>query len=226
MKSQLASKTINLGQQQKLTLESSVRRKVKVQTEHGDVEFVTFRHLRDAKEHVALVFKGTSPGEIPLVRIHSECLTGDVFGSAKCDCGEQLQEALKTFSVKGGVLLYLRQEGRGIGLYNKLDAYALQAQGLDTFEANEHLGLPDDLRSYEVAAQMLKALGIKKIDLLSNNPDKEGQLVAYGIEVEHTQSTRVFVKKENRGYLEAKIKKGGHRINLKGAVAPRVRGWL
>jgi GTP cyclohydrolase II len=141
-------------------------------------------------------------------------LTGDVFSSGKCDCGEQLNEAIELMKGRGGILLYLRQEGRGIGLYNKLDAYHYQRQGFDTYEANRLVGYGDDLRDYTVAAQMLKALGVTSVQLLSNNPDKRERLRALGIEVRKQMSTGVFVKESNRAYLAAKVSKTGHRIVL------------
>ncbi|GAA4334856.1 GTP cyclohydrolase II [Pigmentiphaga soli] len=175
-------------------------------------EFITFSGF--AEEHIAIVFPALAPDATPLVRVHSECLTGDVFGSQLCDCGPQLHEAIDVFSREGGILLYLRQEGRGIGLYAKLSAYALQKQGLDTFEANRHLNLPEDARSFEPAAQMLKALGITRIRLLTNNPDKTGQLEQYGIEVESTIPTGVYLNPNNRNYLEAKVRVKKHTIPL------------
>jgi GTP cyclohydrolase II len=175
---------------------------------------VTFHGLADSAEHVAMVFG--DPGEAPLVRMHSECLTGDVFGSARCDCGPQLREAVERISAVGGVLLYLRQEGRGIGLYNKLDAYALQDHGLDTYAANSALGLPEDGRDYTAAAQMLGALGIGTIDLLSNNPDKGEQLSALGITVRDHVPTGVFSTPSNLSYLRAKVEHTGHTIALAG----------
>jgi GTP cyclohydrolase II len=192
---------------------ATVRRQIKIPLTNGDGTFFTFRGLKDSREHVAIAL-GTFTSRAPLVRIHSECLTGDVFGSAKCDCGEQLKEAMEKIRAEGGVLIYLRQEGRGIGLYNKLDAYALQSQGLDTYEANRTLGFDDDLRKYDVAAQILKAMGIKKIRLLSNNPDKRNQLENSGIKIEELVSTGVFVSDKNRGYLEAKVKTTSHNIDL------------
>ena len=177
---------------------ATVRQSVRVPIENLEADFITFQGLVDNQEHIALGLGNWKYTDKPLVRIHSECLTGDVFGSGKCDCGEQLKESIQEIHKKGGLVLYLRQEGRGIGLYNKLDAYALQAKGLDTYEANQQLGLKDDLRDYTVAAQMLRALGISKIKLLSNNPDKMGQLRSHGINVVEEISTGVFVKPSNR----------------------------
>ncbi|MER5979354.1 GTP cyclohydrolase II [Streptomyces sp. NPDC001857] len=177
-----------------------------------DAELVTFHGLADGQEHVAVVLG--DPGPVPLVRLHSECLTGDVFGSARCDCGPQLREAVERIADRGGVLLYLRQEGRGIGLYNKLDAYALQDQGLDTYEANAALGLPEDDRDYTAAAQMLRALGISGLDLLSNNPDKAGQLRALGIDVLDRVPTGVFTTEHNVRYLRAKVLQTQHTLPL------------
>ena len=177
-----------------------------------DAELVTFHGLADGQEHVAVVL-GT-PGPVPLVRLHSECLTGDVFGSARCDCGPQLREAVERIATTGGVLLYLRQEGRGIGLYNKLDAYALQDQGLDTYEANAALGLPEDGRDYTAAAQMLTALGVTSLDLLSNNPDKADQLRTLGIDVQDRVPTGVFTTPHNVRYLRAKVLQTQHTLPL------------
>ncbi|MEV7690091.1 GTP cyclohydrolase II [Streptomyces bungoensis] len=178
----------------------------------ADAELVTFDGLVDGREHIAVVLG--EPGPVPLVRLHSECLTGDVFGSARCDCGPQLREAAERISERGGVLLYLRQEGRGIGLYNKLDAYALQDQGLDTYEANAALGLPEDARDYTAAAQMLRALGIGELDLLSNNPDKAGQLRDLGIAVRDRVPTGVFTTDHNVRYLRAKVLQTQHTLPL------------
>ncbi|MEU1403968.1 GTP cyclohydrolase II [Streptomyces sp. NPDC005728] len=177
-----------------------------------DAELVTFHGLADGQEHVAVVLG--EPGPVPLVRLHSECLTGDVFGSARCDCGPQLREAVERIAERGGVLLYLRQEGRGIGLYNKLDAYALQDQGLDTYEANAALGLPEDARDYTAAAQMLRALGIGELDLLSNNPDKAEQLRSLGVVVRDRVPTGVFTTDHNVRYLRAKVLQTQHTLPL------------
>ncbi|MFD9739972.1 GTP cyclohydrolase II [Umezawaea sp. NPDC059074] len=202
-----------------LTARATVRTSVRVPLRFGDgfstaADTVTFHGLADQAEHVALVFGDPAASPAPLVRMHSECLTGDVFGSARCDCGPQLREAVERLSTEGGVLLYLRQEGRGIGLYNKLDAYALQDRGLDTYEANSALGLPEDGRDYTAAAQMLTALGIDTIDLLSNNPDKGAQLESHGITVRNHVPTGVFETASNVGYLRAKVEHTGHTIAL------------
>ncbi|MEV1080855.1 GTP cyclohydrolase II [Streptomyces sp. NPDC050211] len=186
-----------------------------------DAELVTFHGLADSQEHVAVVLG--DPGPVPLVRLHSECLTGDVFGSARCDCGPQLREAVERIADRGGVLLYLRQEGRGIGLYNKLDAYALQDQGLDTYAANTALGLPEDARDYTAAAQMLATLGIGELDLLSNNPDKAGQLRDLGISVRDRVPTGVFTTAHNVRYLRAKVLQTQHTLPL-GELTERTAG--
>lgn len=177
-------------------------------------QFITFDGLRDGREHFAVRF-GAPEGEAPLVRLHSECLTGDVFGSARCDCGPQLHDAIHRLSKLGGYLLYLRQEGRGIGLIAKLDAYRLQDQGMDTFAANRALGHADDERDYRVAADMLEALGVAQIKLLTNNPDKRRQLEAAGIKVAEMVPTGVFLGAHNRSYLEAKVKHSGHILDLR-----------
>ncbi|KAF5996292.1 MULTISPECIES: GTP cyclohydrolase II [Streptomyces] len=196
---------------------ATVRTRVTVPLRFGDgysvdAELVTFHGLADDKEHLAVVLG--KPGATPLVRLHSECLTGDVFGSARCDCGPQLREAVERIAERGGVLLYLRQEGRGIGLYNKLDAYALQDQGLDTYAANAALGLPEDGRDYTAAAQMLQALGIDDLDLLSNNPDKAEQLRDLGVTVSHRVPTGVFTTAHNVRYLRAKVLQTQHTLPL------------
>jgi GTP cyclohydrolase II len=177
----------------------------------------SFDGLADGREHVAVGLGDRhadgphSTARPPLVRLHSECLTGDVLGSQRCDCGPQLREAVQLIAEAGGYLLYLRQEGRGIGLYNKIDAYALQDGGLDTYEANVALGFGIDERDYAAAAQMLRALGVDELDLLTNNPDKVEQLEAAGIRVRARIPTGVHVSPLNRGYLEAKAF-GGHRL--------------
>lgn len=179
-----------------------------------EAETFTFHGLADGAEHLALALGTVPEGGTPLVRLHSECLTGDVFGSDRCDCGPQLRESVERISEAGGYLLYLRQEGRGIGLYNKLDAYALQDSGLDTYDANTALGLPEDGRDYTAAAQMLAALGATGVDLLSNNPDKAAQLAGLGITVRHRVPTGVHLSASNVRYLRAKVERTGHSIEL------------
>jgi GTP cyclohydrolase II len=173
-------------------------------------QIVAFRAADDGQEHVALIV-GAFGGKPPLVRLHSECLTGDVFGSLKCDCGPQLREALKIIgSEGGGVLLYLRQEGRGIGLANKIRAYSLQDRGLDTVDANLRLGFSDDERDYGYAAAMLRALGIEEVRLLSNNPRKAEGLAVSGIKVSERVAHTMPANPHNADYLETKRKRSGH----------------
>lgn len=181
-------------------------------------EVFTFTGLADGREHLALAlgeWRAALAGDgAPLVRPHSECLTGDVFGSERCDCGPQLREAVERIAAEGGFLLYLRQEGRGIGLYAKLDAYALQDAGLDTYEANLALGRGEDERDYSAAAQMLRALGADRIRLLSNNPDKALQLDALGIQVAGRVPTGVHLTGANAAYLSAKVSHTHHTLAL------------
>jgi GTP cyclohydrolase II len=173
----------------------------------------TFHGLADRREHLALGF-GDHAGRPPLVRPHSECLTGDVFGSQRCDCGAQLREAVERISEVGGYVLYLRQEGRGIGLYAKLDAYELQDAGLDTYEANLALGYAADGRTYTAAAQMLHALGADRVALLTNNPDKATQLERLGITVVDRVGTGVHLSPANARYLATKVDRGAHLLDL------------
>ncbi len=181
---------------------------------------ITFHGLVDGREHLALglgAWAAPQPrlrvAAVPLVRPHSECLTGDVFGSQRCDCGAQLREAVERLTAVGGYLLYLRQEGRGIGLYAKVDAYELQDAGLDTYEANLALGRAEDERDYTVAAQMLHALGVQHIRLLSNNPDKAAQLERLGISIVGQDPTAVHLSTDNVRYLAAKAGRGAHTID-------------
>ena len=194
-----------------------VRTRVSVPLRFADgyattAEVITFTGLTDGKEHLAL--RLGEPSDTPLVRLHSECLTGDVFGSPRCDCGPQLREGVERIADTGGYLLYLRQEGRGIGLYGKLDAYALQDAGMDTYEANRALGHGDDERDYTAAAQMLTDLGVTQIDLLTNNPDKTAQLRSYGVAVREVFATAVHASAANVGYLRAKVSHTRHTIDL------------
>ncbi|RZU76618.1 GTP cyclohydrolase II [Micromonospora kangleipakensis] len=182
----------------------------------------SFDGLADGREHLAFglgdwastVDGQATGGPPPLVRPHSECLTGDVFGSQRCDCGPQLREAVERIAEADGFLLYLRQEGRGIGLYAKLDAYALQDAGLDTYEANLALGRGADERDYTAAAQMLAALGVARVALLSNNPDKADQLDRLGVTVAERMPTGVHLSPANAGYLAAKVSRGDHALDL------------
>jgi GTP cyclohydrolase II len=181
----------------------------------------SFDGLVDGQEHLAFGLGDRASAATPvrrepapLVRPHSECLTGDVFGSERCDCGPQLREAVERISDSGGYLLYLRQEGRGIGLYAKLDAYALQDTGLDTYEANLALGHAADERSYLVAAQMLEALGVSRVALLSNNPDKARQLERFGVTVAARVPTGVHLSAANARYLVTKARRGAHTLDL------------
>jgi GTP cyclohydrolase II len=185
-------------------------------------EVFSFTGLVDPREHLALglgdwagaVARSIAGGPAPLVRPHSECLTGDVFGSQRCDCGPQLREAVERVAHAGGFLLYLRQEGRGIGLYAKLEAYGLQDAGLDTYEANVALGHDEDERDYTVAAQMLRALDVPRIVLLSNNPDKGEQLRRLGLVVTECVPTGVHLSPANAGYLATKARRAAHTIRL------------
>lgn len=188
----------------------------------------SFDGLADGREHIALGLGDYSrpgcsgrPRDVPpLVRVHSECLTGDVLGSQRCDCGPQLTEAFQRITAAGGYLLYLRQEGRGIGLYAKLDAYLLQDSGLDTYEANAALGYAADGRDYTVAAQMLDALGIQELALLGNNPDKAVQLARLGISVIQRVTTAVHLSPANARYLATKAGRGAHSLVLPPAGRP------
>ena len=175
-------------------------------------EIVAFRSAGDAAEHIALLI-GQPAGALPLVRLHSECLTGDVFGSLKCDCGPQLGDALAAIADSGwGILLYLRQEGRGIGLVNKLRAYALQDQGFDTVDANIRIGFGDDERDFAVAARMLKALSQARVRLLTNNPAKALGLEREGIEIAERVPLLSGANQHNRAYLDTKKRRSGHRL--------------
>jgi GTP cyclohydrolase II len=196
---------------------ATVRREVGLPLRLGgelvEARVFTFDGLVDGLEHLVVALGDRARGpvpetSVPLVRLHSECLTGDVLGSLRCDCGPQLVEAVDRIHEAGGYLVYLRQEGRGIGLYNKIDAYALQDAGLDTFEANTALGFGVDERTYDVAAQMLLGLAVDRVDLLTNNPEKAGQLATAGVRVDHCLPTGVHVSPANRRYLTAKACRG------------------
>ncbi len=202
--------------------ENLIKREVEVRlpTDYGEFTAVAYTNEVDDKEHVALV-KGTiNPDEPVLVRVHSECLTGDVFHSHRCDCGPQLASALKQIDENGsGVLLYMRQEGRGIGLINKLRAYKLQEQGMDTVEANLQLGFGPDLRDYGIGAQILKDLGVEKIRLLTNNPRKIKGLEGYGLQVVERVALQMLENIDNTRYLHTKREKLGHLLSFQDDLA-------
>ena len=183
-------------------------------TKFGRFDIVAFKNNLDNKDHVAIVKGDVDHQRAVKVRIHSECLTGDVFGSLKCDCGPQLEAALQQIEEEGqGVILYMRQEGRGIGLANKIKAYSLQDQGLDTVEANLHLGFDDDLRDYRVAAHMLQLLGVESVELLTNNPRKVEGLEEAGIEIQRRSPIHVPANPFNIRYLRTKRDKSGHLLD-------------
>ena len=185
---------------------------VKLPTEHGDFDLYLYRSLTDGAHHLALVRGVIDPKKPVLVRVHSECLTGDVFGSRRCDCGSQLHQALKQIADHGsGVLVYMRQEGRGIGLPAKIHAYKLQeSEGLDTVQANERLGFPMDLREYGLGAQILSDLGVRRLRLLTNNPRKMVGLSGHGLEIAGREPLKIEPHAENARYLRTKKRKMGH----------------
>lgn len=187
--------------------------RVDMPTAYGHFKLIAFREKETKQEHLALI-KGTWENDEPvLVRVHSSCFTGDILGSLRCDCGDQLHSAMQMVEKEGkGVVLYMNQEGRGIGLFNKLKAYKLQEEGLDTVEANLHLGLPMDARDYGVGAQILRTLNVTKLKLISNNPKKRAGLLGYGLEIVETVPVRITPNEHNQKYLETKRDKLGHEI--------------
>ena len=210
----------------------AIRRRIRIPLRFADgystsATVISFTGLADEQQHVALELgrPAAAGAGLPLVRLHSECLTGDVFGSQRCDCGPQLREAVERITKQGGYVLYLRQEGRGIGLYEKLDAYALQDRGLDTYDANLALGHGADERDYTSAAQMLHTLGADRIALLSNNPDKGAQLARLGITIARQVPTALYLTETNAAYLSAKARRGGHDLpsrSLERAAEPHL----
>jgi len=199
----------------RLKTESLIEEIVRVDmpTQYGDFKLIAFREKNSFNEHLALI-KGEWTKEEPvLVRVHSSCFTGDILGSLRCDCGEQLHCAMQKVEKEGkGVILYMNQEGRGIGLVNKLKAYKLQEGGMDTVEANLHLGFPMDKRDYGIGAQILRYLGVTKLRLMSNNPKKRAGLLGYGIEVTETVAIEMPANPHNEKYLKTKRDKMGHTI--------------
>jgi 3,4-dihydroxy 2-butanone 4-phosphate synthase / GTP cyclohydrolase II len=188
---------------------------VKLPTTQGDFDLHLFRETNTGKEHLALVKGKIDGSESVLVRVHSSCMTGDIFGSCRCDCGPQLHKAMEVIEKEGkGVILYMNQEGRGIGLTNKLKAYKLQEEGYDTLEANIKLGFKDDERDYGIGAQILRELGVSKMRLMSNNPKKRTGLIGYGLEIVENVSLEVKGNTHNAQYLKTKRDKMGHSLNL------------
>ncbi|HRH01358.1 MAG TPA: bifunctional 3,4-dihydroxy-2-butanone-4-phosphate synthase/GTP cyclohydrolase II [Bacteroidia bacterium] len=201
----------------RLKLESIIEEEVKVKlpTQFGDFELIAFKQTTTGQEHLALVKGDWKKDEAIMVRVHSSCLTGDIFGSCRCDCGPQLHKAMQLIEQEGkGVIVYMNQEGRGIGLLNKLKAYKLQEEGMDTVEANLELGFKMDERDYGVGAQILRHLGVCKIKLLTNNPKKRAGLIGYGLEIVENISLEITSNQHNKSYLQTKKDKLGHSLKL------------
>ena len=199
----------------RLEEESLIERGVEVSlpTEYGNFKLIPYRQKSNELEHVALIKGSWEPDESVLVRVHSSCVTGDIFGSKKCDCGEQLHKAMQMIEEEGkGALLYMNQEGRGIGLFNKIKAYKLQEEGMDTVEANLHLGFKDDERDYGVGAQILRDLGVRRLRLMTNNPVKRAGLEGYGLEIVENVPVIIEPNKYNEFYLKTKKVKMGHQL--------------
>jgi 3,4-dihydroxy 2-butanone 4-phosphate synthase/GTP cyclohydrolase II len=187
--------------------------RVDMPTQHGHFKLVAFQEKNTSNEHLALIKGDWEPGEPVMVRVHSSCFTGDILGSLRCDCGEQLHKAMRMVEEEGkGVILYMNQEGRGIGLVNKLKAYRLQEQGMDTVEANLHLGFQMDQRDYGVGAQILRHLGVHKLRLITNNPKKRVGLIGYGLEIVDNVALNVHPNPHNERYLNTKRDKLGHEL--------------
>ena len=201
----------------RLKHETLIKREVKIKlpTEYGDFDMVAYKQTTNEMDHLALVKGSWSKDDAVLVRVHSSCMTGDIFGSCRCDCGPQLQKSMRMIEAAGqGVIVYMNQEGRGIGLLNKLKAYKLQEEGRDTVEANLELGFKADQRDYGVGAQILRDLGVQKIKLMSNNPKKRTGLIGYGLEIVENVSIEIDANEHNKSYLETKRDKMGHSIKV------------
>ncbi len=200
----------------RLEKESLIQRQIEVAmpTDFGNFNLIAYKQTSNMRDHLALIKGSWAEDEEVLVRVHSSCLTGDIFGSCRCDCGEQLQQAMKMIEKEGkGVIVYMNQEGRGIGLMNKLKAYKLQEEGLDTVEANLQLGFKMDERDYGVGAQILRDLGVHKIRLMSNNPKKRSGLIGYGLEIVDNVPLKVHPNPHNLEYLKTKQAKMGHELD-------------
>lgn len=194
-------------------------------TELGEFRLIGYRSITSSEEFVVIARGRFKQNEPALARIHSQCLTGDVFGSTKCDCGQQLRSAMKLIADEDhGAIVYQHQEGRGIGIINKIRAYALQDAGADTIEANERLGLPVDMRRYEQCAEILSDLGIHRVRLISNNPDKIDALKNFGLEVVERVSLEIKINRNFASYLKTKCEQMGHLINLPEEIYERTRG--
>ena len=201
----------------RLKTESLIEKQVQVKmpTVQGNFEMIAFKQITNDMEHLALIKGEWDEDDSVLVRVHSSCMTGDIFGSCRCDCGPQLHQAMHMIEKEGkGVIVYMNQEGRGIGLLNKLKAYKLQEEGFDTVEANEKLGFSADQRDYGIGAQILRSLGVKKMKLLSNNPKKRTGLIGYGLEVTDNIPLEIESNKHNQLYLETKKNKLGHNLKM------------
>lgn len=197
------------------TIKVEIASAAQLPTRFGDFRVVVFANNQDTKEHLAMVHNDVAGAYDVVTRVHSECLTGDVLGSLRCDCRDQLERSLEHVGgLQRGIVLYMRQEGRGIGLTNKIRAYGLQERGLDTVEANIALGFPDDLRQYGVAAAMLRRLGVRSIRLMTNNPDKVQKLEREGIVVRDRIPIAIEPNPHNRGYLSTKVRRSGHLMNI------------
>lgn len=199
----------------RLKNETLIKREIGVEmpTEWGDFELIAYNQINTGETHMALIKGSWEPDEAVMVRVHSSCITGDIFGSCRCDCGQQLHKAMKLVEENGkGVVLYMNQEGRGIGLINKLKAYKLQEEGMDTVQANLALGFPMDKRDYGIGAQILRDLGVAKISLITNNPTKRVGLSGYGLEIVDTVSLEINSNPHNERYLTTKRDKMGHQI--------------
>lgn len=202
----------------RLNKETLVEQKIRVKmpTEHGDFDLIAYEDKNSGEEHLALVKGEWNENEPVLTRVHSSCMTGDIFGSCRCDCGPQLHAAMKKVQEEGkGIILYMNQEGRGIGMLNKLKAYKLQEEGYDTVQANEKLGFKADQRDYGIGAQILRDLNVRKMRLMTNNPQKRTALIGYGLEIVENVPLEIESNQHNRFYLETKRDRMGHDIEVK-----------